>query len=303
MTKRTMIAHHCRRSGRKRKCLSSSFNRRKAGGELFLTTLLSLCFPSKGKLPHQQNKQHSPLQAVPYCLGGDSTSLPRCSCFLGPQCGILRFLPSHVQTDLISWFKSDQEEAESCCVLLPGDSPVHALHVLKHCPASRICLGELSTPLEGFLCFFWKRYECILQNKTIPACTAVLHRLTPFCSYSEGFPPSGFKLASDFLAPGTPLSLDTAQAATAPQKPHDSCRACLPPHELCLQQAVSGRCQAAQLLSGRGHVCSGRHTAPVRWCSGGDGAAGTEHCSEPWEEPSPSALLLAVPVATETLLL
>lgn len=188
MTKRTMIAHHCRRSGRKRKCLSSSFNRRKAGGELFLTTLLSLCFPSKGKLPHQQNKQHSPLQAVPYCLGGDSTSLPRCSCFLGPQCGILRFLPSHVQTDLISWFKSNQEEAESCCVLLPGDSPVHALHVLKHCPASRICLGELTTPLEEFLCFFWKRYEGILQNKTIPACTAVLHRLTPFCSYSEGFP-------------------------------------------------------------------------------------------------------------------
>ena len=36
--------------------------------------------------------------------------------------------------------------------------------------------------------FFWKRYECILQNKTIPACTAALHCLTPFYSYSESFP-------------------------------------------------------------------------------------------------------------------
>lgn len=36
MTKRTMIAHHCRRSGRERNGRSSYFNRRKAGGELFL---------------------------------------------------------------------------------------------------------------------------------------------------------------------------------------------------------------------------------------------------------------------------
>lgn len=121
MTKRTMIAHHCRRSGRERNGRSSYFNRRKAEGELFLTTLPSLCFPSKGKLPHQQNKHRALLQAPPYCLWGDSASLPGCSCFLGLPCGILRFLPSQVQTDLISWFKSDQEEAESCSVLLLVD--------------------------------------------------------------------------------------------------------------------------------------------------------------------------------------
>lgn len=161
-------------------------------GKLEESFSLPRCFHCAS--PLKESSLTSRTSSIPLCRlsptawGGDSTSLPRCSCFLGPQCGILRFLPSHVQTDLISWFKSDQEEAESCCVLLPGDSPVHALHVLKHCPASRICLGELSTPLEEFLCFFWKRYEGILQNKTIPACTAVLHRLTPFCSYSEGFP-------------------------------------------------------------------------------------------------------------------
>lgn len=61
-----------------------------------------------------------------------------------------------------------------------------------------------------------------------PPCTAALRRLTPFCSRSESFPPSGFVLGADFPAPATV----TPRAGAAPQKPHHSRGAWLSPGEL-----------------------------------------------------------------------
>lgn len=113
MMKRTTIAHHCRRSGKKRKHQSSCFSGEGKLGEHF-----SSC-TARNQIQAQAIKSLNKFLweegcGAVYCSEAFSC---RTHWGLGTAVGILRLLPNQVQTALKSWLKSNwEEQAESCCV-------------------------------------------------------------------------------------------------------------------------------------------------------------------------------------------
>lgn len=113
MTKRTTIAHHCRRSGKKRKHQSSCFSEGELGEHF------SSCTARKQILSCKKPKQQFLWEkscGAGYCSEAFSS---RIQWGLGTAVGILTLLPNQVQRALKSWLKSSwEEQAESsrvCC--------------------------------------------------------------------------------------------------------------------------------------------------------------------------------------------
>lgn len=113
MMKRTTIAHHCRRSGKKRKRQSSCFS-----GEGKLREHFSSC-TARNQIQAQAIKSLNKFLWEKGCGAGYCSEAfsSRTHWGLGTAVGILRLLPNQVQTALKSWLKSNwEEQAESCCV-------------------------------------------------------------------------------------------------------------------------------------------------------------------------------------------